>query len=79
MIENERGEIVGVEVKAGASLAANDLRGLRRFADIAGDRLIKGILLYDGQKYLPLGGKFCAAPFSSVWGSVDNTARAVSV
>ena len=48
MIESRAGAVVGVEVKAKASLQPADLRGLKRFASQAGDRFLAGLLLYDG-------------------------------
>lgn len=69
VIENARGEYVGIELKAGASISSSDLRGLRRFSEIVGDRLKLGLLLYDGRESLPLGGKLRSAPISSLWGT----------
>lgn len=69
VIENAAGELVGVEVKAAATIAESDLRGLRKLAGIAGDPFKIGIVLYDGTETMPLGKNFWAAPLSSLWGS----------
>ena len=69
VIENPRSEIVGVEVKASATVSTADLRGLKRLRDIAGDRFLSGVLLYDGEETLPLGDRLWAAPFSTLWGT----------
>ncbi len=68
VIENQAGQLVGVEVKAAATIQESDLRGLKRLASVAGDRFKMGVLLYDGSETLPLGGGLWAAPLSSLWG-----------
>lgn len=68
VVENAGGELIGVEVKAAASLKANDLRGLKRLAGIAGKQFKLGVILYDGSETLPLGDRLWAAPISSLWG-----------
>lgn len=68
VIENAAGELVGVEIKATASVRQTDLRGLKRLANIAGDQFKLGVILYDGTETLPLGDRLWAAPISSLWG-----------
>lgn len=68
VIENTVGELVGVEVKAAATVKDSDLRGLRKLASIAGDQFKMGVLLYDGTETVPLGDGLWAAPLSSLWG-----------
>ena len=68
VIENAAGQLVGVEVKAAATVKASDLRGLKKLADLAGSQFSLGVLLYDGTETLPLGDKLWAAPLSSLWG-----------
>ncbi len=67
VIENAAGQLVGVEVKAAASVRDADLRGLRKLAGIAGEPFKLGVLLYDGTETLPLGDGLWAAPLSSLW------------
>lgn len=69
VIENAAGELLGVEVKAAASIRESDLRGLRKLAGIAGKQFRMGVLLYDGNETLPLGDGIWAAPVSSLWGA----------
>lgn len=69
VIENSAGEIIGVEVKAAASVKSEDLTGLRKLAKAAGSLFKMGILLYDGEEKLPLGDSLWAAPVSTLWGS----------
>lgn len=68
IIENAAGQMVGVEVKAAATVRESDLRGLRKLSNLAGDQFKMGILLYDGDEAMPLGDNIWAAPLSSLWG-----------
>ncbi len=69
VIENAAGNLVGVEVKATATVRDSDLRGLRKLSKLAGDQFRMGILLYDGDETLPLGDGLWAAPLSTLWGA----------
>jgi predicted AAA+ superfamily ATPase len=55
VIANGHGQLVGVEVKAAASVQATQCAGLRRLASQAGDRFLGGVILYDGIQTLPMG------------------------
>jgi predicted AAA+ superfamily ATPase len=68
VIEDAVGHIVGVEVKAAATVTARDLRGLAKLRALGGDRFRLGVLLYDGTMVLPMGPGLWAAPISSLWG-----------
>lgn len=68
VIENPAGQLVGVEVKAAATVREADLRGLRKLAGLAGKDFKMGVLLYDGNETVPLGGGIWAAPLSTLWG-----------
>lgn len=68
VVENAGGQLVGVEIKAAASVKETDLRGLKRLASIAGDQFKLGVILYDGAETLPLGNDLWAAPISTLWG-----------
>jgi predicted AAA+ superfamily ATPase len=69
VLENEAGDIVGIEVKAAASVQAKDLRGLQRLAGLAQTQFKLGVVLYDGTQTLPLGNGLWAAPLSTLWGN----------
>ena len=68
IIENTVGQLVGVEIKASATVKQSDLRGLKKFAGLAGGQFKMGVLLYDGTETMPLGDGIWAAPLSSLWG-----------
>lgn len=69
VIENTAGQLIGVEVKASATVKERDLRGLKKLASLAGDEFRAGVLLYDGDETMPLGSNLWAAPLSTLWGS----------
>ena len=64
----ERGRrVVGVEVKASASVKARDFRGLRKLGDVLGERLRAGVVFYDGEAALPFGERLWALPLRTLW------------
>jgi predicted AAA+ superfamily ATPase len=69
VIENSAGQLLGVEVKASATVKERDLRGLKKLASLADDQFTAGVLLYDGDETMPLGSNLWAAPLSTLWGS----------
>ncbi|MEJ2402903.1 MAG: DUF4143 domain-containing protein [Candidatus Thiodiazotropha sp.] len=69
VIENSAGHLSGVEVKASATVKERDLRGLKKFASLAGDQFTAGVLLYDGDETMPLGSNLWATPLSTLLGS----------
>lgn len=67
VVENDAGEIVGVEVKASASCGANDFKSLRALKQTTGKKFWRGIVLYAGGDSVPFGEEFYALPIQSVW------------
>lgn len=67
VVENRAGDVVGVEVKAAASISRSDFAGLRRLANLAGVKFVAGVVLYDGAETLPFGDRLWAAPVSTLW------------
>lgn len=67
VIEDRRGRIVGIEIKAAASVSNSDFSGLRILADACGERFVSGIVLYDHQKVIPFGERLSAVPISALW------------
>lgn len=65
----ERGpnRIVGIEVKAAATLRDSDRRGLERLRDAVGKRFRCGVLLYDGETLVPMGDRIYAIPLQMLW------------
>ncbi len=67
ILENPAGEIVGIEVKAAASIMRRDFAGLERVAAVAGPAFVQGLVLYDGEQTLPFGSNLHAVPLSNLW------------
>lgn len=68
IVERPSGEIVGVEVKAGATVRPRDFAGLVRIRERVGDRLAAGVVVYAGERTLPFGDNLWAVPLSALWG-----------
>jgi hypothetical protein len=67
VLENRRGQVIAIEVKAATAVGPNDFRGLTYLADRLGDDLIAGYVLYTGTDTLPFGPKFRAVPIGALW------------
>lgn len=67
VLENSAGRLVGVEVKASATLGTNDVRGLQALANTVGKRWIRGVVLYTGTDVIPFGGNLHGVPLSLLW------------
>lgn len=67
VIEDRRGRVVGVEVKASATVSRKNFSGLHRLATACGDRFILGLVLYDHDRTVPFGDRMVAAPVSILW------------
>ena len=67
VLETRRGTVAGVEIKASATVRAEDFRGLRKLATALEDRFVQGVVLYDGDRVVPFGEKLFAVPLSSLW------------
>jgi hypothetical protein len=59
--------MVGIEIKASATVRTSDFKGLRKLANICQDNLKLGVVLYDGTKTVPFGDRLFAAPISCIW------------
>jgi uncharacterized protein len=67
VLEAPNGRIVGVEVKAAATVRGSDFAGLRHLAERVGDRFRSGLVLYTGTQSLPFGDRMWCAPMSALW------------
>lgn len=67
VLEDARGRIVGVEVKASATVTAADLAGLRALAETAGKAFVQGIVLHLGKDAVQLGPNLTALPVGALW------------
>lgn len=67
IVERPSGEIVGIEVKASATVRASDFRGLVHMRKRLGRRLVTGVVLYAGEQTLPFGEGLWALPLNALW------------
>jgi predicted AAA+ superfamily ATPase len=67
VLEDAAGRLVGVEVKASATVTAGDFKGLRALQEMTGNRFTRGVLLYTGAEALPFGPDLFALPLASFW------------
>ena len=59
--------LAGVEVKAAATVTQADFRGLRKLANAAGERFVRGVVLYDGETSVRFGDRLHAVPIRRLW------------
>lgn len=67
VIEDRRGRVVGIEVKASATVTTQDFAGLRRLAEACRDKFVLGLVLHDHEHVVPFGERLFAAPISTLW------------
>ncbi len=67
VLEDARGNLVGVEVKASATVRSTDFSGIRKLASLAGKKFKAGVVLFDGTDTLPMGPGLWAVPLSTLW------------
>lgn len=67
VLEARDGRVVGVEVKAAATLSARDARGINDLRGRIGERFHRGVILYTGRQLLPFGERIWAVPVEALW------------
>ena len=68
VIENQDGQVVGIEIKAAATVRIEDFAGMRKLADACGKRFTLGLVLFDSDTVVPFGERLFAVPISTLWG-----------
>jgi predicted AAA+ superfamily ATPase len=71
VLEDRAGRVVGVEVKAAATLSSNDVRGLQALATAAGKHWVRGVVLYAGTDVIPFSANLHGVPIGRLWGADD--------
>ena len=64
VLESPQRKVIGIEVKASATVTAGDFKGLRRLQQVSGADFLSGIVLYDGSAALSFGDSLWAVPLS---------------
>lgn len=67
VLESPAGKVVGIEVKARATISDRDLRGLRALEQAAGPHFLRGVLLYTGRQTVPFSSNLHAVPLEQLW------------
>ena len=67
VLEDRAGRLVGIEVKGAASVGRRDFRGLKALTAVAGDRFVRGVVLYTGAAVVPFGARLHALPVAQLW------------
>ncbi len=68
VVEDSAGAVVGIEVKASATVHTGDFKGMRKLAAACGGGFKLGVVFYDGERAVPFGPRLFAAPLSCLWG-----------
>jgi uncharacterized protein len=67
VMEDADGRLVGVEVKASATVTGGDFKGLHALREMTGNRLTRGVVLYAGAEAVSFGSDLFALPLASLW------------
>jgi predicted AAA+ superfamily ATPase len=67
VLEDRGGRVIGIEIKAGATIGRGDVRWLNRFRALAGDRFVAGVVLCTTRGTTPLGDRIWAVPIDALW------------
>jgi hypothetical protein len=67
IVEDDSGLVAGVEVKASSTVTSADVKHLRYLQDTLGQAFAAGIVLYLGERAVPLGDRIWALPISVLW------------
>jgi uncharacterized protein len=67
VVEDDDGTIAGIEVKAAATVTSSNVKNLRLLQHKLGDRFAAGVILYLGERAVPLGERLWALPVAALW------------
>ena len=67
VLEDSAGRVVGIEIKASATLGGGDVRGLQAMAHALGKRWVRGVVLYTGTEVIPFAADLHGLPVSHLW------------
>jgi predicted AAA+ superfamily ATPase len=67
VLEDERGRLVGIEVKAASAASRVDFNGLEALAEAAGAAFHRGVVLYSGAERVAFGPRLHALPIDALW------------
>lgn len=67
VIEKRNRQLVGIEVKASATVNADDFKAMRNLQALIKKDFIKGVILYQGKQIIPFGENLYALPISALF------------
>jgi predicted AAA+ superfamily ATPase len=67
VLEDRKGRIVAVEVKAGETVVSTDFQTIRKLVDAVKKKFHRGIVLYAGSEVIAFGEKLHAVPIQALW------------
>mgnify|MGYP000355233458 CR=1 FL=1 len=67
VLESPDQRVVGIEVKAASNVGPGDFSGLQALREAAGEKFVRGAVLYLGEQRLPYGDGMWALPISTLW------------
>jgi predicted AAA+ superfamily ATPase len=67
LLENAAGRLVGMEVKASATVVRKDFSGIDALSEDTGKRFVRGIVLYTGDEPVSFTENYLALPVSAIW------------
>lgn len=77
VLETPAGRVVGIEVKAAATVRGDDFRHLATLRDRIGPEFVAGIVFFTGERPLPFGDRLFALPISALWGGLRPAPSAI--
>ena len=72
VLERSSRHIVGIEVKASATVRPRDFQGLARLQSAVGERFACGIILHDGDRIQQTAPKLFAMPVGMLWSAGES-------
>jgi len=73
VLEDRRGRIVAIEIKAGATVGRNDLRAINKLRTLAAERFVAGLVLCTTRQTTPLASHLWAVPIEALWTGRETT------
>ncbi|MHB1809854.1 MAG: ATP-binding protein [Solirubrobacteraceae bacterium] len=67
LLEDRRGRLLAIEIKAGATPSRSDLRGIAALRALVGERLLAGLVLCTVARTTPLAQRAWAVPIEALW------------
>jgi uncharacterized protein len=67
VLEDRSGRIVGVEIKSGATIKKEHLRGMNKLRELAGEHFVSGLVFCTARQTTPLARDVWAVPIEALW------------